>query len=105
RKLLRIQPGGQGVIRIHERVSLDAKKTVYLVEAGEEFLLLGVGEGEVSYLTRLDGERTRAALTRKAERPAPFAPSIGGKPFWSRLLVKPVAKPPTSGESGPQQSP
>lgn len=100
RKLLRIDPAGSAVVRVHERVPLDAKKTVYLVEAGDDFLLLGVGEREVSYLTRLDAERTRAALSRKAARPA--APAPTGRPFWERLLVKPPPKP--SGTDGAPQT-
>ena len=100
RKLMRISPARQSVVKVHERVALDAKKIVYLVEAGDEYMLLGAGEREVSFLTRLDAERTRTLLAKKAERAAP-AP-VARKPFWERLLVKP---PPKNTPSDPQGSP
>jgi flagellar protein FliO/FliZ len=101
RKLMRLSPVARSVVKVHERVPLDAKKTVFLVEVGDEFLLLGAGEREVSYLTRLDPERARAALAKKAERPAD---PLKGKPFWERLVVKPPPKPPSSAQGGSQQT-
>jgi flagellar protein FliO/FliZ len=98
RKLMRISPTRQAVVKVHERIPLDAKKIVYLVEAADEYLLLGAGEREVSLLTRLDTERTRALLAKKAERAASALPA--GKPFWDRLLVKPPPKPGPEGPSG-----
>jgi flagellar protein FliO/FliZ len=98
RKLMRLSPVRQAVVKVHERIPLDAKKIVYLVEAGDEYLLLGAGEREVTLLTRLDAERTRALLAKKAERTA-LAP-VKGKPFWERLLVKPPPKPGPEGSSG-----
>lgn len=98
RKLLRISPVRNAIVKVHERVPLDAKKTIYLVEAGDEFLLLGVGESEVSCLTRLDAERMRAALAKRSE--AASAPVLSGKPFWERLLVKPPPKDPGA-QGGP----
>lgn len=101
RKLMRLTPPQRTIVKLHERVALDAKKVVYLVEAGDEFLLLGAGEHEVTFLTRLDAERTRSALAKKAERPAP--PGATGKPFWQRLLVKPP-KPLGGSGGGPGQT-
>ena len=102
RRLLGIRPISQTVVQVHGRVALDAKKTVYLIEAGDEYLLLGAGEREVSLLARLDPERTRAALARKAERPSPAV--AAGKPFWERLRVKPPPKAPGGTDGGPPQS-
>lgn len=90
RRLLKIHPAQQAAVKVHERVALDAKRAVFLVEAAGEFLLLGAGEREVAFLAKLDAEQARAALARKAERPT--LPSLSGKPFWERLLVKPPAR-------------
>jgi len=96
------------VVKVRERVPLDSKRTLYLVEAGDEFLLLGSGEHDVSFLARLDAERTRAALERPPEPPQISTTSTNaGKPFWERLLIKPPFSkgPAGSSSSGEQGGP
>lgn len=92
RRLMRVAPGQNGLVTVHERVGLEPKKSVYLVEAGGEYLLLGVGEREISVLTHLDRDRTREALERKAQQKAV------ARPFWDRLAVKPPAKDKAGGD-------
>ncbi|MGC4122562.1 MAG: flagellar biosynthetic protein FliO [Myxococcales bacterium] len=101
RKLMKISPTRHAVVKVHERIPLEAKKTVYLVEAGDEFMLLGAGESEVSFLTRLDAERMRAVLAERAAAPAPV---LAVRPFWERLMVKPP-KPSDKDEDGTQGGP
>lgn len=96
RRLMRLAPPEKGLVRVHERVPLEAKKSVYLVEAAGEYLLLGVGEGEVSLLARLEAERTRQWLERRSS-----GASAAPRPFWERLTVKPKTKPPDSGQAPP----
>ena len=36
---------GQGRVRVLERVPLDARRSLYLIEIGERVLLIGAGEG------------------------------------------------------------
>lgn len=37
--------GGRGRVRVIERVPLDARRALYLVEVGERVLLIGAGDG------------------------------------------------------------
>lgn len=97
RKLMRLSPARSSLVKVHERIPLDAKKIVYLVEASGEYLLLGSGERDVSLLARLDPERTKALLAQKAEPAGPRP--LAGKPFWERLLVKPPPKGQSHGEA------
>jgi len=95
RKLMRLGATGQDTLRLCARLPIEPKKSVVLIEAADEFFLLGVGEREVTLLTRLDAERARQALARKPAAPAP------ARPFWERLKVKPPPKPPGGAGKGP----
>jgi len=99
RKLMKMGPAQTGLVRVHERLPLEPKKSVYLVEAAGQFLLLGVGEREVSRLGELDPEKARAVLAQRAQVAAPSP-----KPFWDRLLVKPPNRRPSGGEP-PKEGP
>jgi flagellar biogenesis protein FliO len=79
KRVFHVDPSMPVVVRVHERVPLEPKKAVYVVEVGDEYLLLGVGEKEISFLTRLDRDATQAALARKE------GSDKAGKPFWARL--------------------
>ena len=86
-------PRRHSVVTVHERVPLEPKKTVYVVEAAGEYLLLGVGEHEVSLLAQLDKERAQQALARKQQ-----SAKASSRPFWQRLTVKPPPRKPEGGE-------
>ncbi len=99
RRLMRGVAGSQALVQVHERVPLDPKKSLYLVEAAGEYLLLGAGDGPIPLLTRIDPEKAREWMAKRA------APSkLAFRPFWERLSVKPPeppasAPPPASGEA------
>ncbi len=92
RRLMKATNHPQATLKIHARLTLEPKKSIFLVEAGEEFLLLGTGEREVSFLTNLDSEKTRAALKNSATSAGPSNASAR-KTFWERLSVKPASRP------------
>ena len=84
RKLFNLGPVDGSLVRVLERVPLEPKKSVYVVQVGDEYLLLGVGEREISLISKLDPVQTAAAIARRKE----VAP---GKPFWERLKIPAVA--------------
>lgn len=77
---------GRGRVRVLERVPLDGRRALYLVEIGERVLLVGAGEGGApSLLTELDPselppmpEKPSLAelVARLRERPAEAKPEI-----------------------------
>jgi flagellar biosynthetic protein FliO len=56
---------GQGTrtLRVIERLALEPRRSIYLVEAGGRHLLVGVGEGAMSVLAELDPATAAAAGT------------------------------------------
>lgn len=59
---------GQGQrMRVIERVALDARRSLFLVEVGGKVLLLGVGDGSApNLLAEIDKEKLPADPTRRA---------------------------------------
>lgn len=80
-------PGRRGIVSVVERVPLDQKRTLYVVRAGDEVLLLGGSELSVNFLTKLDA-RVVESLTA-----APQA-QVALSPLLQRLLGKKEAPPP-----------
>ncbi len=63
---------GTGRLRVIERLGLDPKRTVYLIEVDKEQLLIGVSEGSVRLLKELgrpekDGGRARSTKAVQGE--------------------------------------
>lgn len=97
KKLLALQPMQHALVKVHDRYPLEPKKSLYVVEVADEFLLVGVGEREITLLSRLDGERTKTALEQRTAQRAQI------KPFWERLTVKPpTRKPGIPGDDTPK---
>lgn len=95
RKLMGIKPViGTPVVSVLERVPLDQKRALFVVEAAGEVLLIGGGEGSLSLITKL--ERSEIDKLRKAQN-APVQLS----PFLQKLLGR---KEPASATGGPSQS-
>jgi flagellar biogenesis protein FliO len=53
---------GACAIRVAARLTLEPKKTLYVVRVGAEYFLVGASESGMQYLTTLDPERIEAAL-------------------------------------------
>lgn len=87
RKLLRIAPQGGALVKVVDRVALEPKKSVLVVQVGGEFLLLGSSESSLSFLTKLDGAGVERALAERLQQPA-------GASFLERLdaLARPARK-------------
>lgn len=84
RKLLGIKPiVGTSMVTVLERVTLDQKRSLFVVEAAGEVLLVGGGDGALSLITKLDRaevERLRAAsATQKPVQLSPFLQKLLGR--------------------------
>ena len=88
RKLMGIGPaaGRRGIISVLERVPLDQKRTLYVVKAGDEVLLLGASDLSVNFLSKLD-----AKAVEEAAKPAG---QVTLSPFLQKLLGKKDVPPP-----------
>ena len=66
----RKRPEAGARLRVIERLPLEARRSLYLVEAGGRHLLVGVGDGAMTTLAELDPAAGEAVVT-VAPRPAP----------------------------------
>lgn len=101
RKLMGLQgvgPGRPTVVSVVERLPLDPRRTLFVLKAGDEYLLVGGGEAGLQMLSKLD---TEAVERIRATRPAPAAISIS--PFLQKLLARRAA--PQSGVTQPSGAP
>jgi len=95
RRLMGIKPVvGMPVVSVIERVALDQKRALFVVEAAGEVLLIGGGEGSLSLITKL--ERSEIDKLRKVQN-APVQLS----PFLQKLLGR---KEPAPAPDAPTQS-
>ncbi|MFN0064358.1 MAG: flagellar biosynthetic protein FliO [Myxococcaceae bacterium] len=69
---LSLLPGGKkGLVRVVERVTVEPKRSLYVVEAAGEFLLLGASESGFHLISKLD-----SAQVARAQSVAP--PPVSG---------------------------
>lgn len=81
RRLMGIKPVvGTPVITVLERVALDQKRALFVVEAAGEVLLIGGGEGSLSLLTKL--ERAEIDKLQRAREGS----GVQLSPFLQKLL-------------------
>lgn len=86
RKLMGLQGVSMGrpsVVSVVERVALDQRRTLFVLKAADEYLLVGGGEAGLQLLSKLD---TEAVERIRAERPATNVVSIS--PFLQKLLAR-----------------
>ena len=75
RLLKRRLPAAGSSLRIVDRLSLEPRRTLYVVEAAGRYLLVGVGDGAMTMLAELDGARL----------PQPAAPEKADDRFTAAL--------------------
>lgn len=61
-RMLGMRTSSCGPIRVVARYSLEPKKTLYLVQAGSQLLLIGTSENQVQYLAALAPENAAEIL-------------------------------------------
>ncbi len=79
---------GTSVVTVLERVTLDQKRALFVVEAAGEVLLIGGGEGALSVLAKLD----RAEVEKM--KPPRSSSSVQMSPFLKKLLGRTDKMPP-----------
>jgi flagellar biogenesis protein FliO len=75
-------------VSVLERVTLDQKRSLFVVEAAGEILLVGGGDGSLSLISKLD--RAEVDKLRAASPSQPLQLS----PFLQKLLGRKDAPPP-----------
>lgn len=91
RKLMGLQGvpmGRPSVVSVVERVPLDQRRTLFVLKAADEYLLVGGGESGLQLLSKLD---TEAVERIRAERPPAKVVSLS--PFLQKLLARRDATP------------
>ncbi len=90
RRLMGIRPVvGTAMVTVLERVTLDQKRALFVVEAAGEVLLVGGGDGALTLIAKLD----RAEVDRlRAQSAAPQPAQLS--PFLQKLLGRKDAPPP-----------
>jgi len=92
-KLLQMTPAGQvgltatapkGLIKLLDRLPLDAKRSLFIVKVEEEFFLVGVTEQSMQMLAKLDLSEASELHSVKGTQPfaglSRFASLLGNKP-------------------------
>jgi flagellar protein FliO/FliZ len=91
RKLMGLQgvaTGRPAVVSVVERIPLDQRRTLFVLKAAGEYLLVGGGESGLQLLSKLD---TEAVERIRSERPP--ANVIPLSPFLQKLLARRNASP------------
>lgn len=86
RKLMGLQGvpvGRPSVVSVVERVALDQRRTLFVLKAADEYLLVGGGEAGLQLLSKLDTEAVERI--RSARPPANVVPL---SPFLKKLLAR-----------------
>jgi flagellar protein FliO/FliZ len=68
-KLTGIRATAAGPLNVACRLTLEPRKTLYVVRAGSDYVLLAASDSGVQFLTSLDGSRIEAALQESSEKP------------------------------------
>ncbi len=78
------------LLTVIERMPLDPKRSLFVVKAAGEYLLLGAGEGSVTVLSKLDPAEVERVQSQ------PVAPAFAVSPFLQKLLTRRGGPPPPS---------
>ncbi len=93
RKLLGIKaPVGTSVVTVLERVALDQKRSLFVVEAAGEVMLLGGAENALSLITKLDRKEVERLKTVPPSSPVQLSPFL--KKLLGKKEAEPAAPPP-----------
>ncbi|MBN1208247.1 MAG: flagellar biosynthetic protein FliO [Myxococcaceae bacterium] len=86
-----VSAGRQSLVTVVERVPLDQRRTLFVLKAADEYLLVGGGETGLQLLSKLD---TQAVERIRAERPP--ANVVPLSPFLQKLLSRRTGSTPRS---------
>jgi flagellar biogenesis protein FliO len=86
-----VSAGRQSLVTVVERVPLDQRRTLFVLKAADEYLLVGGGEAGLQLLSKLD---TQAVERIRADRPP--ANVVPLSPFLQKLLSRRTGSTPRS---------
>ena len=95
RKLMKLTPDKGALVRIVERVAVEPKKSLYVVEVAGGYLLVGSSESGFSSLGTLD-----ATAVRKQVEARDSAPRVGFAARLKALRRPDLDAPPATADSG-----
>src|SRR4051795_11328480 len=85
-----------GAVRVIARCPLEPRRSVYVIEAAGRSFLIGVGEGPMTVLAELDGEKLASA--RAASVPAPGFAEVLARALGRRTEAPKSEAPPVVSE-------
>jgi flagellar protein FliO/FliZ len=77
--------GRKPLVAVVERVPIDQRRSLFVLKAADEYLLVGTGEGGLQLLSKLD---TQAVERIQAERAQPASNVVHLSPFLQKLLSR-----------------
>ncbi len=94
RKLMGVRAAGGGpggLVRVVERIPLDPKRSLFVVQAAGEYLLVGGAEDGLNLISKLNSEEVSRLMTEQKRDLA------SQSPFLAKLLSRKNPPPPTAG--------
>lgn len=70
---------GGGLLRIVERCPLSARQSLWIVEVGERYLLIGASDGGLTRLAELDPDEVEQRIKQGGPPPRSFLDLLGGR--------------------------
>lgn len=94
RKLMGLRAAGGGaggLVRVIERIPLDAKRSLFVIHAAGEYLLVGGAEDGLNLISKLNPEEVAKLMSE------PQRDLSSQSPFLAKLLARKNPPPPTAG--------
>ena len=99
KRLIHTTGQANGPLKLVARLSLEPRRTLYVIEAGGKHLLIGTNEnGPMTHLGELDSEAITEALAAQAQRPT-FLEVLRKKTGFFRPLEPPKPTAPNAKDS------
>jgi flagellar protein FliO/FliZ len=80
-----ITHGGNSMIRIVDRLGLEARKTLYVIEVGGKYMLVAASEEGVQMISELDAEMAKELETSRMARNETSRLDMNGRSFSQKL--------------------
>ncbi|MFL5320151.1 MAG: FliO/MopB family protein [Myxococcaceae bacterium] len=82
--------GKGSVVTVVERITLEPRRTIYVLRAAGEYLLVGVGDGGMTLISKLDTAEVDRIQREKSSAQMPLSP------FLQKLLSRKGGPPPSA---------
>ena len=89
-----VSMGRSSLVKVVERIPLDPKRSLFVIHAAGEYLLVGGGDEGLSLLSKLDAAEVERHLAERKQN------GSAASPFLQKLLSR-ASRPPSSSEPPP----